>query len=130
VGRKSSPKASTILSPRLVQNSYCERIDGWNPLVEPFPNLKTVSPDSIHNSRNCSPKFGTVSTTATTPTSNYFESVQRWRNPRVPLCSSCLDLRPSAFHSSIRPSIHRQSMTEQRKRGREKEKSGEEIHLG
>jgi hypothetical protein len=48
-------------------------IYGWNPLVEPFPNLETVSPDSIHKSRNCSPKFGAVST----PASNYFQSVRR-----------------------------------------------------
>jgi hypothetical protein len=81
-------------SPRLL--IYLRYIYSWNPLVEPFSNIKTVSADSIHNSFpniktisaysiynswNCSPKFEAVPT----PTINYFRSVRRWRNPRVPL---------------------------------------------
>jgi hypothetical protein len=45
-------------------------IYGWNPLAEPFPNLEIVSRDSIHNSKNCSQKFGAVLTPATTLASN------------------------------------------------------------
>jgi hypothetical protein len=80
-----------------------------NSLAEPFPNLETVSPDSIHNSRNCLPKFGAVPTPSTTPVSNYFQSMRRWQNPRVPLHSSRRELRPDAFDSSIRLLIRRQS---------------------
>jgi hypothetical protein len=80
-------------------------IYSWNPLTEPFPNLETVSPVSIHNSRNWSPSFGAVPT----PSSNYFQSVRRWWNPRLPLCLSRRDLRPSAFNSSIRHPVRRQS---------------------
>jgi hypothetical protein len=86
-------------------SSNPRNIYGWNPLVEPFPNLETISPDSTHNSRNCSPKFGVVPT----PANNYFRSVRRWRNPRVPLCSSHQELRPGVFDLSIRPLVHRQS---------------------
>jgi hypothetical protein len=78
-------------------------------LVEPVPKHETVSPNSIHSSRKCSPKFGAVPTPATTPTSNYSQSVHRLQNPRVALRSSrrglCLDMSCS----SIRPPNLRQS---------------------
>jgi hypothetical protein len=51
----------------------------------------------------------TVPTPTITPASNYFRSVRRRQNPRVPLCSSCRELRPSAFDSSIRPTFCPQS---------------------
>jgi hypothetical protein len=35
--------------------------------------------------------------------------VHHWRNPRVPLRSSCRELRPDAFNSSIRPLVHHRS---------------------
>jgi hypothetical protein len=79
-------------------------------LVEPFPNPGTVSSVSIHNSRNCSSKFGAVPTPETTPASNYFQSVRRCRNPRVSLHLSRRELRLVAFDSSIRPSVRHQSM--------------------
>jgi hypothetical protein len=78
-------------------------------LVEPFPKFETPFLDSIRNTRNCSPKFGTVLTPTTTPTSNYFRSVRHLWNPRVPLRSSHRELRPRAFDSSIQPPVHRQS---------------------
>jgi hypothetical protein len=84
-------------------------IYGWNPLVEPFPNLETISPDSIHNSRNCSPKFRVVPTLATTPTSNYFQYVHCRQNLRVLLSSSHRELRPGAFDLSIQPMVRCQS---------------------
>jgi hypothetical protein len=65
----------------------------------PFQISKPFHPDSIHNSRNYSPKFRVVPT----PASNYFQSVHRWQNSRVPLCSSHREVRPSVFDSSIRP---------------------------
>jgi hypothetical protein len=80
-----------------------------NPLVESFPNPETVSPILIHNSWNCSSKFGAVPTLATTPASNYFQSVHCWKNPRVPLHSSRWELCLGAFYSSIQPSICCQS---------------------
>jgi hypothetical protein len=64
-------------------SSNPSNIYGWKPLIEPFPNPKTVSPDSIHKSRNCSPKFEAV----LTPASNYCQSVCHWQNPRVALRS-------------------------------------------
>jgi hypothetical protein len=57
--------------------------------------------DSIHNSRNCLPKFRAVPTSA----SNCFHSMRRWRNLRVPLRSSHRGIRPGAFDSSIGPPI-------------------------
>jgi hypothetical protein len=75
----------------------------------PFQISKLFPPVSIHNSRNCSTKFEAVPTLMTTLTSNYFQSVRRWQNPRVQLRSSRQELRPGAFDSSIRPPIHRQS---------------------
>jgi hypothetical protein len=80
-------------------------IYGWNPLVEPFPILEIVSPDSSNNSRNYLSKFGAVPT----PASNYFQSMHRWQNQRVLLRSSRQNLRLGALDSSIRPSVHRQS---------------------
>jgi hypothetical protein len=50
-----------------------------------------------------------VRTPATTPASNYFRSMNRRWNTRVPLHSSRLGLRPGAFYSSIRPTVHPQS---------------------
>jgi hypothetical protein len=73
----------------------------WNPLVEPFPDLETVSPHLIHNSRNCPSKFGVVPTPTTIPAKNYFQSVRRWQNPRVLMCSSWRVLRLGAFDLSI-----------------------------
>jgi hypothetical protein len=84
-------------------------IFGWKPHDEPFRNLETVSPDSIHNSRNCSPKFGAVPYPVTTPASNYFQFVRHWQNPRVQLCLPHRGLRPGAFGSSIGPLIRHQS---------------------
>jgi hypothetical protein len=55
-------------------------------------------PDSFLIFWNCSPKFGAV----LTPVSNYFKSVRRRRNPRVPLHSSCRGLRLNASGLSIR----------------------------
>jgi hypothetical protein len=63
------------------------------------------SSDSIPSSQNCSPKFGAVPT----PASNYFQSVHRLRNPRVPLHSSCWGLYLGASGSSIGPSNLHQS---------------------
>jgi hypothetical protein len=59
--------------------------------------------------RNSSPKFGTIPTPATTLTSNCFQSVGHWRNPRVPLRPSRRGLRLGAFDSLIGPPVHRQS---------------------
>jgi hypothetical protein len=71
-------------------------IYGWNPLVETFPNLVIVSTVSIHNSRNCSPKFVAV----TTPVSIYFQFVCRLQNSRVPMRSPRRELYPGAFDLS------------------------------
>jgi hypothetical protein len=76
-------------------------------LVEHIPNHKTFSSYSIPGSRNCSTKFGAVPTPMA---SNYFRSVRRRWNPRVPLCSSHRELRPDAFDSSIRPTVRTQSV--------------------
>jgi hypothetical protein len=54
-------------------------------------------------------KFGAVPTPATTPASNYSQSVYRLRNPRVPLRSSRRGLRRSAFGLSIGSPNLRQS---------------------
>jgi hypothetical protein len=80
---------------------YCRLL-----LTELFPNRKTVFRDSFPISRNCTPKFGVV----TTPTSNYFKSVHHRRNPRVPLRSSRREIRPDAFDSSTRPTVRPQSV--------------------
>jgi hypothetical protein len=75
----------------------------------PFQILKPFPPDSIHNSLNCSPKFGAVPTPVTTLVSNYFKSMRRCRNQRVPLRSYHRELHPGAFNSSIRPLVRCQS---------------------
>jgi hypothetical protein len=72
-------------------------------------NHKAVSSDSIPSSLNCSPKFGAVQTPTTTSTNNYFQSVHRRRNPRVPLCSSRRVLRLIASNLLIGPPNHCQS---------------------
>jgi hypothetical protein len=74
-------------------SSNPSNIYGWNTLVEPFPKFENPSPVEIRNSRNYSPKFMTVPT----PARNYFRSVLRWWNARVPLRSSRRELRPGAF---------------------------------
>jgi hypothetical protein len=51
-----------------------------------------------------------VPSPATTPVSNYFRSVHHRWNPRVPMCSSCQELCPGAFDSSIRPTVRPQSV--------------------
>jgi hypothetical protein len=66
-------------------------------------------PNPIPSSRYCSPKFRAVPTPATTPASNYSQSVHRLPNPRVPLRSSRRGLRRSAFGSSIGSPNLRQS---------------------
>jgi hypothetical protein len=66
-------------------------------------------PNPIPSSRYCSSKFGAVPTLATTPASNYSQSVHRLPNPRVPLRSSRRGLRRSAFGSSIGSPNLRQS---------------------
>jgi hypothetical protein len=50
-----------------------------------------------------------VPTPAITPVSNYFRSVRRQWNPRVPLRLPCQELRPGVFDSSIQPMVHLQS---------------------
>jgi hypothetical protein len=50
-----------------------------------------------------------VPTRATTPVSNYFRSVRRRWNPRVPLRLSRREIHPDAFDSSIRSTVHPQS---------------------
>jgi hypothetical protein len=45
-----------------------------------------------------------------TPASNYFRSMHRRWNQRVPLHSSRRELCPGAFDSSIQPTVHPQSM--------------------
>jgi hypothetical protein len=80
-------------------------IYAWLLLAELIPNHKTVSPDSIPSSRNCSPKFEAVSTTA----SNYSQSMHRLWNLRIPLRSSRRGLHRSAFDSSIEPPNRHQS---------------------
>jgi hypothetical protein len=54
-------------------------------------------------------KFGAIPTPTTTPTSNYFQSVSGWQNPRVPLRSSRRGLRLGASGSMIEPPNLRQS---------------------
>lgn len=68
-----------------------------------LPNHETVFSDSFPISRNCSPKFGVMSTPVTIPTSIYFQSVRRRWNPRV----RCVRLVESG--SSIGPLNLRQS---------------------
>jgi hypothetical protein len=51
-----------------------------------------------------------VPTPTTTQASNYFWSVRRHRNPRVPLRSSRRELHPGAFDSSIRPTVRPESV--------------------
>jgi hypothetical protein len=51
-----------------------------------------------------------VPTPATTSVSNYFRSMRRRQNPRVPLRSPRRELRPGVFNLSIRPTVHPQSM--------------------
>jgi hypothetical protein len=72
-------------------------------------NPMSPSSNSIRNSRNCSPKFETVSTLSTTPTTNHFRPVHRRWNPRVPPRSSRRELRPGAFNFSIRLTVRLQS---------------------
>jgi hypothetical protein len=86
-----------IMKNKISSNRSNIYIYGWNPLTESFPNLEIVSSYSTHNSRNCSPKFGTVLTVATTPSSNDFQYVRCWRNPRIQLRSSRRGLHLSAF---------------------------------
>jgi hypothetical protein len=71
-------------------------------ISKPFPLIRSQF-------RNSSPKFRTIPTPATTLTSNCFQSVRRWRNPRVPLRPSRRWLRLDAFDSLIGPPVHRQS---------------------
>jgi hypothetical protein len=66
-------------------------------------------PNPIPSSRYCSPKFRAVPTPATTPASNYSQSVHRLPNPRVPLRSSRRGFHRSAFGSSIGSPNLRQS---------------------
>jgi hypothetical protein len=63
----------------------------------------------IPSSRYCSPKFGAVPTPATTPASNYSQSMHRLRNLRVPLRLSRRLLHWGAFGSSMGPPNLRQS---------------------
>jgi hypothetical protein len=70
---------------------------------------ETFCSNPIPSSRYCSPKFGTVPTPATTPASNYSQSVHCLPNPRIPLRSSRRGLRRSAFGSSIGSPNLRQS---------------------
>jgi hypothetical protein len=90
-------------------SSNPSNIYGWSTLVEPFSKFETPPSDSIQNSWNCSPKFGTVPTPVINPTSNYFRSVRRRWNPRVPLRLSHRELRAGTFYLSIRPTVHLQS---------------------
>jgi hypothetical protein len=80
-----------------------------NPLVEPFSKFETPPSDSIRNPEIARRSSEVVLTPTTTPASNYFQSMRRRRNPRVPLCSSRRELRPGAFDSSIRSIVHPQS---------------------
>jgi hypothetical protein len=86
-------------------SSNPSNIYGRKPLVEPFPKFETPPSDSIRNSRNCSPKFGTVPTRAR----NYFRSMRRRQNLRVPLRSSRRELCPGAIDSPIWSTIRPQS---------------------
>jgi hypothetical protein len=74
-------------------------------LAEHILNHETVFSDSFPISRNCLPKFGAVPTLV----SNYFQSMSRRRNPRVPLRLSRRGLCLGAFGSSIESSNLRQS---------------------
>jgi hypothetical protein len=69
-----------------------------------FHSTKRFTQIQFPSSRNCSPKFGAVPTTATTPASNYSKSVHRPRNPRVLLRSPRRGLHCSASDLSIGPS--------------------------
>jgi hypothetical protein len=75
----------------------------------PFQNSKPhpqIRSETLRIARRSSE---VVPTPATTPTSKYFRSVRCRRNPRVPLHSSRRELRPGAFDSSIRLTVHPQS---------------------
>jgi hypothetical protein len=67
--------------------------------LKPHPQIRSLIPGIACWS------LEVVPTPATTPVSNYF---RKW-NPRVPLRSSCQELRPSVFDSSIQPMVHLQS---------------------
>jgi hypothetical protein len=84
-------------------------IYGWNPLTEPIPNIRSISRVKIRSAVSSSPKFGAIPTMATTPASNYFQSVRHWRNPRILLCSYRQGLCHGAFNSLVRPINLRQS---------------------
>jgi hypothetical protein len=71
---------------------------------KPCPHIQSETPEIDRRSSEFVP------TLATTPTSNYFRSVRRRRNLRVPLHSSRRELCPGGFDSSIRPTVHPQSM--------------------
>jgi hypothetical protein len=71
----------------------------WLLLTEHVPNHKTVFPDSFPISQNCSPKFGGIPN----PASNYFQSMYRRWNPRIPLCLFYRGLRLGASGSPIGP---------------------------
>jgi hypothetical protein len=67
-------------------------------ISDPFRKSRSIAPSVPRRSSGCS-----------NSASNYFQSVHRRRNPRIPLCSSRRVLRLGAFGSSIGPPIHRQS---------------------
>jgi hypothetical protein len=81
----------------------------WNPLrralfkIRNPTHIRSETPEIARRSSEVVP------TPAKTPASSYFRSVCRRRNPRVPLRSSRRELRPGAFNSSIRPTVHPQS---------------------
>jgi hypothetical protein len=66
---------------------------------KPHPQIRSETPGITRRSLEVVP----------TPVSNYFRSVHRQRNPRIPLCLSRRELRPGSFDSSIRLTIHPQS---------------------
>jgi hypothetical protein len=74
-------------------------------LVEHVSEHETIFSYSIPSSRNCSPKFGVVPTSA----SNYSQSVHHLWNLWAPLYLSRRGLRLGAFGSSIGPPNLRQS---------------------
>jgi hypothetical protein len=71
---------------------------------KPHLQIRSETPWINHQSSEVVP------TPATTPVSNYFRSVLHRRKPRVSLRSSHRGLSPGAFDSSIRSTVHPQSM--------------------
>jgi hypothetical protein len=66
--------------------------------LKPHPQIRSKTPEITRRSSEVVPTLA----------SNYFRSMCRRRNPIVPLCLSRRELRPSAFDSSIRPTVHPQ----------------------